>query len=133
LDDVVAVAGKEAAKDVFMCGATPIDPGNTALMNEMGKRITAKYGKNESIYLQGADALWVLVQAIEAAQSLDPTVVKAKWETMDKVKTFQGMGRMGGDESYGIKNHAVSHPQPFQMMKDGKVVNAGLVDPGKIP
>ena len=73
------------------------------------------------------------MQAIEAAQSLDPTVVKAKWETMDKVETFQGTGRMCGDETYGLKHHAVSHPQPFQMMKDGKVVNAGLVDPGVIP
>ena len=133
LDDVVAVAGVEATQDVFMCGATPIDPGNTPLMNEMGKRITSKYGKNESVFLQGADSLWVLVQAIEAAQSLDPTVVKAKWETMDEVETFQGMGRMGGDETYGQPHHAVSHPQPFQMMKDGKVVNAGLVDPGIIP
>jgi branched-chain amino acid transport system substrate-binding protein len=133
LDDVVAVAGKDAAKDVFMCGATPMDPGNTPLMNEMGKRIAAKYGKDESIYLQGATAFWVLVQAIEAAQSLDPTVVKAKWETMNNVETFQGMGRMCGTETYGLKNHAVSHPQPFQMMKDGKVVNAGFVDPGVIP
>ncbi len=29
LDDVVAIAGKEATKDVFTCAATPIDPGNT--------------------------------------------------------------------------------------------------------
>ena len=133
LDDVVAIAGKDATKDVFMCGATPLDPGNTPLMNEMGKRITTKYGKNESIYLQGANSLWVLVQAIEAAQSLDPTVVKDKWETLEEVETFQGTGRMCGDETYGIKHHAVSHPQPFQMLKDGKVINAGLVDPGVIP
>lgn len=133
LDDVLKVAGPEATKDVFMCGATPIDPNNPPLMREMGKRITAKYGKDESIYLQGADSFWVLMQAIEAAQSLDPTVVKAKWETMDKVETFQGTGRMCGDETYGIKHHAVSHPQPFQTLKDGKVINAGLVDPGVIP
>ncbi len=133
LDDVVAVAGAESAKDVFMCGATPDDPGNTALMNEMGKRIGAKYGKGESIYLQGATAFWVLTQAIEAAQSIDPTAVKAKWETMDKVETFQGPGRMCGDETFGLKHHVVSHPQPFQIMKGGKVVNAGLLDPGVIP
>ena len=133
LDDVVAVAGAESAKDVIMCGATPDDPGNTALMNEMGKRIGAKYGKGESIYLQGATAFWVLIQAIEAAQSIDPTVVKNKWETMDKVETFQGPGRMCGDETFGLKHHAVSHPQPFQTMKNGKVVNAGLLDPGIIP
>ncbi len=133
LDDVVAIAGKEATKDVFTCAATPVDPGNTSLMNEMGKRIVAKYGKTESMTVQGADCLWVLIQAIEAAQSLDPTVVKAKWENMDKVQTFQGTGRMCGDETYGLKHHAVSHPQPFQMLKDGKAVNAGLVDPGVIP
>ena len=69
-------AGKEATKDVFMCGAPLVDPGNTPLMDNLGKRIIAKYGKNESIYLQGANAFWLLVQAIQAAQSFDPTVVK---------------------------------------------------------
>ena len=57
LDDVVAVAGKEATKDVFMCGATPIDPGNTPLMNEMGKRIIAKYGKGRVSLSSGRRSL----------------------------------------------------------------------------
>lgn len=133
LNDVVNIAGVDATVDVFTVGATPNDPGNPPLMNEMSKRITDKYGKGTSIYLQGANSIWVLKQAIEAAQSLDPTVVKKKWETMDKVETFHGEGRMCGDETYGLKHHAVSHPMPFQVLKDGKVVSGGFVDPGVIP
>jgi ABC-type branched-subunit amino acid transport system substrate-binding protein len=134
LEDIVGIVGKDAAQELSDCGsAAPIDPANTPLMNELGKRITAKYGKNEPLFFQGADCLWVLAQAIEAAQSLDPTVVRAKWETMDKVETFQGTGRMCGDETYGLHHHAVAHPLPFQTVKGGKVVNAGLIDPGVIP
>ena len=133
LAETVSIAGKETSKDVFTVAVTANDPANPSLMNEINKRIVTKYGPNVSIYLQGATSLWVLKQAIEAAESLDPTVVKAKWETMDKVETFFGQGRMCGDVTYGIKHHAVAHPQPIQILKDGKVVSGGLIDPGFIP
>ncbi|MGD0917995.1 MAG: ABC transporter substrate-binding protein [Thermodesulfobacteriota bacterium] len=133
LDEVGAIAGSEALKDVFTFAVTPYDLSNPPLMNEITKRIIAKYGPSTSIYLQGANSLWVLKQVIEAAQSLDPTVVKAKWEAMDKVDTLFGPGRMCGDITYGIKHHAVAHPEPVQVSKEGKSISGGLIDVGLIP
>lgn len=133
LNEIVTIAGAEASKDVFTVSITAKDPKNPPLMNEMTKRIVDKYGPNTSIYLQGANSLWILKQIIEAAQSFDPTVVKAKWETTDKVETFYGMGTICGDKTYGIKHHAIAHPAPVQILKDGKVVSGGLIFPGVIP
>ena len=133
LAEIMTIAGKGASKDVFTVGVTPNDPGNPPLMNELTKRVTDKYGMKTSIYIQGANCLWALKEAIQAAQSLDPTVVKAKWETMDKIETLYGTGRMCGEQTYGIKNHALSHYQPTQILKGDTVINAGLIDPGIIP
>lgn len=130
LSEIVAIAGKTASKDVFGCAVTPVDPANTPLMNEIGKRVLAKYGKDTTINFMSANGLWILKQAIEAAGSTDPVAVTAKWEAMDKVDTLFGPGRMCGDQIYGIKHHVVSYPQPMQRVKDGSVVSAGLIDPG---
>jgi hypothetical protein len=95
-------------------------------MNGISKRLIAKYGPNTPVYLQSANSLWVLKQVIEAAQSIEPVAIKAKWESMDKVETFFGTGIVCGDETTGIKHHVVTHPLPFQTLKNGKVVSAGF-------
>ena len=51
------------------------------------------------MFLLNATGFWTLYKVIEAADSLDPAVVKAKWESMDKVDTLFGPGLMGGQES----------------------------------
>jgi len=133
MNEISTIAGQEASKDVFTVAVTPGDPMNPPVMNEICKRITSKYGMKTSIYFQASNCLWVLKQAIEAAQSFDTKVVKAKWETMDKIDTLYGPGTMCGDETYGIKHHAVAHPMPIQILKDGKAASAGLMDIGIIP
>ena len=133
LSEIVTVAGKEATTNIFACGIDPNNPDNTDLMKEMIQRIEAKHGKSVSILFQGANSLWILKEVIEAAQSIDPAVVKSKWESMDTVETLFGTGIIGGDKTYGIKHHVVSHPIPFQTAMNGKVSNAGLVNPGPIP
>jgi hypothetical protein len=94
-------------------------------LNDLSKRITTKYGPDTTMLGQSANSLWVLKQIIEAAQSFEPAAVKAKWEATDKVETFFGPGKVCGDQTYGIKHHVVAHPEPFEILKDGKVVSAG--------
>jgi hypothetical protein len=101
-------------------------------MKEVIRGIKAKHGNVVTIFIQGANTLWVLKEAIEAAQSLDPTVVKNKWETMDKIQTIFGPGRMCGDETFGIRHHIVAHPQPVQWMKGGKLIPE-FIDVGIFP
>jgi len=125
LTEVVAIAGKEATKDVFVGAITASDPKMAPLAKEICKRTTAKYGSDYTLYLTGADGLWDLKQVMEKAQSLDPTVVKTTWESMDTIETIFGPGKVCGDETFGIKHHVVAHPLPIQILKDGKVVSGG--------
>jgi branched-chain amino acid transport system substrate-binding protein len=133
LSEVVTIAGTEACKDVFTAAITANDPGLPPLANEICKRTVAQYGLDYSLYLTGADGLWDLKYVIEAAQSLDPTVVKAKWETMNTIETIFGTGTVGGDVTFGIKHHAVAHPWAIQVLKDGVVTSGGWLDIGVIP
>jgi ABC-type branched-subunit amino acid transport system substrate-binding protein len=132
LDEVMNIAGKEATEDVYDTAVTADNPDNPSLMKEVIMGIKAKHGNVVTIFIQGANTLWVLKEAIEAAQSLDPTVVKNKWETMDKIQTIFGPGRMCGDETFGIRHHIVAHPQPVQWMKGGKLIPE-FIDVGIFP
>jgi branched-chain amino acid transport system substrate-binding protein len=119
--DILAVAGKEASTDFWSNGVTIGAPGNPPLLDEFARKLEAKH-KHKSFYFAGMgfDGIWVLVQAIEAAQSLDPEVVKTKWEKMGKMDTLFGPGKLGGLKTYGIK-HTVSHPAPIQGLVNGEV------------
>jgi hypothetical protein len=70
---------------------------------------------------------------MKAADSIDPEAVKTKWESMDKVDTIYGPGIISGDETYGIKHHAVGNPFAYEIMMNGKVTFGGWVDVGAIP
>ena len=117
--DILTVAGKENTKNYYMEVFLPGDPKNPPVAAEMQRRLKAKYG-HELIYsgAAGFDAVWFITQAIEAAQSLDPTVVRDKWETIKTMKSVYGTARLGGIKTYGI-NHAMSHPQPIATFVDG--------------
>jgi len=127
--DIIAIAGAEASNNVITSGLTANAPGNPALMDEVYKR----GAPNRTFYLFNPNGLWVLAKMIQAANSLDPAVVKAKWESMDKVETLFGTGYVSGDQTYGIKKHAIGHPLPYQKVVNGKVVFGGWNDVGPIP
>jgi branched-chain amino acid transport system substrate-binding protein len=129
LNDIAAIAGKENAKNVITLMLTPHAQGNPALMDEVFDR----GGKKGPIYLFNPNGLWVLAQIIQAANSLDPDVVKAKWESTKTVDTLFGPGTIGGTQTYGIANHAIGHPLPYQKLVNGEAVCGGWVDVGIIP
>ena len=118
-EDILTVAGKENTKNYYMPAFLPGDPKNPPVAAEMQRRLKAKYG-HELIYAGsvGFDAIWYIAQAIEAAQSFDPTVVRDKWETMKTMKSVYGTARLGGLKTYGI-NHTMSHPLPMAAFIDG--------------
>ena len=74
------------------------------------------------------DTLWVLVQAIEKAQSLDPTVVAQTWEKMDTFQSTKGTGRMGGAQVFGI-NHMGFSPCPVIRLQNGEIEFIKWFDP----
>jgi branched-chain amino acid transport system substrate-binding protein len=129
MSDIIAIAGKQAATDMLSLGVTPHAPGNPALMDkvyDMGKTPRV-------IYLFNPQGLWVLAQVIQAANSLDPAVVKAKWESMDTLDTLFGKGIFSGDQTYGLKHHAIGHPIQYQKLVNGEGQYGGWIDVGPIP
>lgn len=131
--EIINLAGISACEDVFTVCVTANDPDNSPIVQEIIDRTLAQYGEDYSLKFMGANAIWILKEVIEAANSLDPAVVKAKFESMDKIETIFGMGTVCGDETYGIAHHAVAHPLPINLVKDGKSIPAGWIDVGFIP
>ncbi len=125
--EIMAVSGKDAATDFFIISPFPGDPNNPPLMQEVLKRLSDKYGSDRSIHLQIFNSIWEIARAIEAAQSLDPAVVREKWSKMDTIETVYGTGHIGGQVTYGIRQ-AVSHPEPVEYLDDGVVKDGGWID-----
>ena len=127
--DVLAIAGPEASNNVIVNSTfTPNYPGNPPLVEEllhMGDHTRHYFGMTPN-------ALWILAQVFQAANSLDPAVVKAKWESMDTVSTLYGKGTLCGDETYGLHHHIVTHPLPYAKLVNGQVVPCDWIDPGPI-
>jgi branched-chain amino acid transport system substrate-binding protein len=133
IGQVTTIAGANAMKDVFSIAYTPSDPDMPPVAKEIIKRVVDKYGPDYQLEMSGPNCLWILKGVIEAAQSLDPEVVKEKWESMDEVETIFGPAKICGDKTFGIKHHVVASPQPIQMLKGGVEVSAGWIDLGVIP
>jgi branched-chain amino acid transport system substrate-binding protein len=130
--EILSICGKDAANNIISFGPTPHAKGNPPLLDEVYDR-SVKIRNLQSWYVLTPNGLWVMAKVIQAANSLDPAVVKAKWETMDKVDCLYGTCTFSGDQTYGLKHHAVSHPMSYSKLVKGEVVYGGWVDPGPIP
>jgi branched-chain amino acid transport system substrate-binding protein len=119
---MLKIAGKEFAYDFFNSSMDIESPNVPPMIKKEKQLWEAKY---KTAYMfesfQGWDALWCLAQAIEAAQSLDPTDVKTAWENIKSIETSYGTGHMGGLKTYGV-NHLVVRRCPI----------TGFVGKGKV-
>jgi branched-chain amino acid transport system substrate-binding protein len=121
MGDILKVAGKEFTTDYVTAAQEFSDPqAMTPLLNEWTKLVKTKLGKDFTTDHQiGFDTLYYIVQAVEKAQSLDPTVVKDTLEKMTDLKTSTGPGKMGGLKTFGI-NHVVLKPLPISRFVNGE-------------
>jgi len=132
ISQVMTIAGEEAMQDVFSIALTPGDPNMPPVASEIIDRVAAEYGADYQLEMTVPNCLWVLKEAIEAAQSLDPTVVKQTLETMDEIETIWGTAKICGEQTLGIK-HVIASPQTVQILKDGVETSAAWIDLGFIP
>jgi len=113
--------GKDLATDFLWASLDVYGPAATPKIKEIVKLWTASH--KEPCDLDGLsawDVLWVLVQAIEKAQSLDPVEVAKTFEKTDAFDTSRGTAKMGGAKTFGM-NHMVFRPCPVSRLKDGKI------------
>jgi len=114
------IAG-EYATDIFATSFAFKSPEMTPVIKEMVEITPDKFGREATFDdLASWEATWCLVQAIEGAQSLDPTVVKDYFEKMESIETPCGTGKMGGLETFGL-NHAVARSWPLCSIMNGVV------------
>ena len=87
-----------------------------------------KYKEVTWDHIRGFDPTWWMIQAIEKAQSLDPTDVAKTWAKMDRIEATTGIGKMGGQQSYGI-NHVGVIPFAITRMVKGELEHVGWFTP----
>jgi branched-chain amino acid transport system substrate-binding protein len=121
-EDTLNLAGKEVSHLFYQHGLYGDDPGNDPIVKKIQSMAKAKYGEPPIYWVAlGFDNAWMLLQAIEAAQSLDPTEVRDHWEKMDTMKSaFGGVAHVGGMETYGIR-HTITHPIPVIGLMNGEI------------
>lgn len=126
---LMEAAGKELATDFFSMDPFLGGETNTPAMKELQQE-TQKLWNRQAIGddLYGWIEPWYMAQAIQAAQSLDPTQVAKTWENMTSIEGLGGMGKMGGLESYGI-NHVVVTPEAITKIMNGEVEQVKWVMP----
>lgn len=125
---VRALAGKDAATNCIVPAPDVNSPGMTPMIKDIRKMIVDKYKECNFDYLRQWDAFWWMVQAIEKAQSLDPTEVAKTWEKMENIKASSGTGKMGGQQSYGI-NHIGVLPFAVTRLMNAQMEHVGWFVP----
>ena len=117
------MVGRDGATNYFNSSLDLRSPKMTPMIKQIAKLWQEAYKTPFEKYgdsLLGWDALWCLVQAIEKANSLDPTVVAKTWENMRKIETSSGTGKMGGLKTYGL-NHVVVKPISLSRLNKGEI------------
>jgi len=124
------IVGKNLATDFFNADTVVDDPKMPPMIKEMHKIWVEKGNvkKHGKLKVAALNDPWVLAQAIQAAQSLEPAVVAKTLEKMDKIQTPTGPGKMGGLKTYGI-NHALVRPLSISRIVGGKVEHAKWFTP----
>jgi branched-chain amino acid transport system substrate-binding protein len=123
------LAGKDFSDDIFFLDADVKSPKMPSVVKEARKWVLDKYGVEVTFgHTAGWEALWCLAQAIEAAQSLDTTIVAKTWEKMKSIETLYGQGEMTGMEDFGI-NHVIRKPRPLTRLENGEVKFIKFITP----
>lgn len=102
--NIIKLAGKDNAEGFFDAGWDIFDPQMPPIMKTIVEMGRTRYGNANHWHSFGFNTLFILVQAIESAQSLDPAVVARHWRTMESIDTVTGPGKMGGQKTFGLDN-----------------------------
>ncbi|MGD0919166.1 MAG: ABC transporter substrate-binding protein [Thermodesulfobacteriota bacterium] len=109
------------AYDLFQMGPDVQSLKMPAIVKEyrvlVEKQIKTPFNTSHTVVL---DAVYVLAQGIEKAQSFDTDKVAQALESMKNIDTVCGRGRMAGKDFFGI-NHVVRRPIAISGIMNNKV------------
>lgn len=106
-----------------VCHSNPdvTSPQMLPIVQDLGKLVEKEPGLMFDFdHVLTLQALWVILQGIEKAQSFDTDKVANTLETMESIETPYGPGRFVGQDLIGI-NHLMLMPMPFSRIMNGKV------------
>ena len=128
VSEVLPITGAEAGEGHFAAAWDMLDPSMKPIMKkEIIPRASAKIGRLNNWQPFGWSTLWILAQAIESAQTLNPVAVAEHLRTIKSVETVFGPATVGGQRTFGIKC-VICAPQAIFMAKGGKSVFIKWVD-----
>lgn len=125
--EVAEVAGPAASTNYIGIGVLADSPDMTPLIKEVTPRFKEKLGYAVFYNFMGFNTGYLMVQAIENAQSLDPKVVRESLEKMETMDSIYGPTRIGGLKTYGI-NHTTYHPVGIQTLMNNQIKHVAWVD-----
>jgi ABC-type branched-subunit amino acid transport system substrate-binding protein len=123
-------AGMNDLSRAFTMGSDLDNPEhNTDIFNEVYNLFKEEYGEDTASSWCGASInnMYVLLQLMQGAGSVDVDEVRAYYDTLTTVETLFGTGTIGGQETFGC-NHVVANPNPISVLVDGEVQYGGTVE-----
>ena len=118
---LVSVLDPKYATDIYHANPDVSSPQMLPIVQDFGKLVekdtTDLFDFDHVLTLQ---ALWVILQGIDKAQSFDTGKVANALETMESVDTPYGPGKFVGQDLIGV-NHLLFMPIPFSRIMNGKV------------
>lgn len=133
VEDVLEVAGPQASDNYYVHGLMLDDPELPERIRWLLETGRARYRHSTlAFWVEGFDPVYTLAQAIAAAQSLEPDVIRATWEQMETIDTAYGPARMGGQATYGLR-HAVVGPRAIAGLEQGRPVGKGWIRDINVP
>ena len=114
-------AGADACYNAFTLGPSTREEDkdlNTDILNALVDKVAELYGEENAAIFDGAAAncLYVILQLMQKCGSVDPADVAAAWEAGGEVETIYGTGTIGGEETYGVANHAIGSPRSVSII-----------------
>lgn len=114
-------AGTDASRNAFTLGPSTreADKGlNTDILNALVAKVGDLYGEESAATFDGAAAncLYIMLNLMQKCGSVDPKAVAAEWEKGGEIETIYGTGTIGGEETYGVANHAVGSPRSVSLI-----------------
>jgi branched-chain amino acid transport system substrate-binding protein len=128
VSEIMQITGSEVLEGFVAGGWDIFDINMKPIMKkEVIPRASARLGKTSQWHPWGWNTLWILTQAIESAQSVDPVVVAKHLPTMKSVETVFGPATIGGEKTFGAKC-VICPPQAIFTVKEGKPTFVRWVD-----
>jgi len=121
INRVNSMLNPKYAYDVFEAAADVLSPKMPAIVKEF-RALVKQQTKAELDITQAMllEALHIMLQGIQKAQSFDTDKVASTLETMKSIDTIWGPGRIGGQEFCGV-NHLVRRAIPISRIMKNKV------------